>query len=84
MAAKTWSDDFRIDAINASMAMFPGEIPSDIQDCGRSFCLPTRERPMMGFTPGKLMFVFLVLSFALMGLAALTFWCMPTRDPNVF
>lgn len=70
MAAKQWNDDFRSDAIMESIAMFPGEIPEDVHDSGQSFCLPMRDRPMIGFTPGKLMLVVLVLGFALMGLAA--------------
>lgn len=69
MPAKRWEDDFRMDAITASIALFPREIPEDVHDAGSSFCLPARDRPMVGFTPGKLSLVLLIAGFLLLGIA---------------
>ncbi|TWT79114.1 hypothetical protein CA13_05110 [Planctomycetes bacterium CA13] len=69
MAAKTWEADFRYPAIQSSLELFPNAIPDDIFTIPKSFCLPIAARPVVGFTPGKAMLVFLVVGFALLGLA---------------
>ncbi|MEZ6089318.1 MAG: hypothetical protein R3C05_15055 [Pirellulaceae bacterium] len=67
MAAKDWESDFRYAAIQQSLAYFQDDVPDDIYDVQRSFCLPIAARPVIGFSPGKLILVFLVLGFALLG-----------------
>lgn len=77
MVAKTWESDFRWAAITASIRKFGDEIPDDIFHLRESFCLPVAERPIVGFSPGKVMLIALVLGFALLGGGA---WIASTLD----
>ena len=69
MAAKTWSDDFRSSAINSSISRLPDRNEDDVFGWPSSFCLPVSDRPVVGFTPGKLTLILLALGFVLLGLA---------------
>ncbi len=74
MAAKSWETDFRYAAIQASLKLFTDDIPADVHSLPRSFVLPIAARPVIGFTPGKLTLVLLVVGFAFLGMAV---WIMP-------
>lgn len=66
MAAKNWESDFRYAAIQASVAAFRDEMPDDLFESDRSFCVPIGERPVIGWTPGKTMLVVMFLGFGLL------------------
>ena len=63
MAAKSWDKDFRYKAIQESIKIVRSERPGDLFDCPRSFCVPLAEKPVVGWTPGKLFIIFLVMGF---------------------
>lgn len=64
MAAKTWEEDFRYPAIQASIRQIRSAGASDPLDYSGSFCVPVAEKPAVGWTPGKVNLVVLVLGFA--------------------
>ena len=51
MAAKTWDDDFRKDAIEASLQKLGDEYRDDPFRYDGSFCLPVGEKPNQYWTP---------------------------------
>jgi len=66
MAAKTWETDFRYPAIKASIRAIGEGYFDDPFAFPGSFCTPVAERPLLGWTPGKITLVMLVLGFALL------------------
>lgn len=64
MAAKTWEDDFRYSAIQASIHRIRESGAKDPLDYEGSFCVPVAQKPAVGWTPGKISLVLLVLGFA--------------------
>ena len=70
MAARTWEADFRYPAIQASIPLIRDGYLDDPFRFDGSFCIPVAERPAVGWTPGKIMLIFLVLGFALLGTGA--------------
>lgn len=70
MAAKTWEADFRYPAIQASIPQIREGYLDDPFRFDGSFCLPVAERPAVGWTPGKIMLIVLVIGFALLGAGA--------------
>lgn len=71
MAAKTWEADFRYRAIKASIRQLDGHDRNDLFSFPGSFCIPVAEKPVVGWTPGKLMLIALVVGFALLASGAL-------------
>ena len=71
MAAKTWETDFRYQAIQESIKLVRSENAGDIFRSRSSFCIPIANRPIVGWTPGRLFIVFLVLGFGLLIAAAI-------------
>jgi hypothetical protein len=67
MAAKTWDQDFRKDAIQASIRNLGPEYRDDPFLYDGSFCLPVGEKPVVGWTPGRFSLIALVVGFTLMG-----------------
>jgi hypothetical protein len=82
MAAKTWDTDFRYQAIQESMKRIRSESTDDIFRSKSSFCIPVANRPIVGWTPGKLFLVFLVLGFVLLIAAAIVVG-VAGRNPNL-
>lgn len=72
MAAKSWDNDFRREAVLASLAIMPPEHAAEPDESGLSYCLPVHEKPIVGVTPGRIMLLALVAGFGLMGLGVLT------------
>ena len=71
MAAKTWDTDFRYPAIQESIKHIRSESAGDIFRSRSSFCIPVANKPIVGWTPGRLFIVFLVLGFVLLIAAAI-------------
>lgn len=67
MAAKTWESDFRYEAICASVKELDGDHADDLFNFPGSFCAPVAKRPIVGWTPGRIFVISLVLGFLLMG-----------------
>ena len=70
MAAKTWETDFRYPAIQASIRELKSADCDDPFDWPGSLCIPVAERPVMGWTPGKIWLIALILGFVCLGLGA--------------
>lgn len=66
MAARTWDADFRYPAIQALIPLIRDGYLDDPFRFEGSFCLPVAERPSVGWTPGKITPIVLVLGFALL------------------
>jgi hypothetical protein len=68
MAAKTWEADFRYPAIQASRTVL-GRLreDEDMFNLPASFCVPVAEKPVVGWTPGRMMLIALVMGFLLLG-----------------
>ena len=66
MAAKTWETDFRGEAVLASLAIMPPKHAAEPDESGLSYCLPVHEKPIVGWTPGKITLAALILGFALL------------------
>lgn len=71
MAAKTWEADFRFPAIQASIRALGDACEADPFAYPGSFCIPVAEKPVIGWTPGRVSLVVLVLGFVLLGSGAL-------------
>ncbi len=71
MAAKTWESDFRYKAIKASIRQLDASYRDDPFRFSGSFCVPLAVKPVVGWTPGKILLIALVLGFILLGLGAL-------------
>jgi len=71
MAAKLWTEDFRFHAIQHSIRRLGSDEIEDPFRCAGSFCLPVGERPMVGWTPGRVAIIILVATFSLLGIAML-------------
>ncbi len=71
MAAKTWEADFRYSAIQASRTVL-GRLreDEDMFNLPASFCVPVAERPVVGWTPGRIMLIAMVMGFLLGGSGA--------------
>jgi hypothetical protein len=82
MAAKTWEADFRYRAIQESIRLIRNESPGDIFRSQGSFCIPIAHKPIVGWTPGKLFLIFLVLGFVLL-IAAAIIAGIAEQNPNV-
>lgn len=82
MAAKTWEADFRYKAIRESMTLIRCQGKSEIFDTEGSFCIPIAHKPIVGWTPGKLFIIFLVLGFVLL-IAAAIIAGITERNPNL-
>jgi hypothetical protein len=67
MAAKTWETDFRYSAICESIKEFGSEQGDDPFSFPGSLCVPVAKKPVVGWTPGKIFLVCLVLGFAFLG-----------------
>lgn len=67
MAAKTWEEDYRFAAIQASLGQIGDRQPEDLFDLRQSFCLPVGVKPQVGWTPGIFYVIALVLGFAFLG-----------------
>jgi hypothetical protein len=67
MAAKTWETDFRYTAICESINEFNNEQRDDLFSFPGSLCIPVAKRPIVGWTPGRIFIIFLVLGFVLLG-----------------
>jgi hypothetical protein len=71
MAARTWEDDFRYPAIQASMNLIrDGGYLDDPFRCPSSFCIPVAKKPAVGLTPGKISLFAVVMGFLLLGSGA--------------
>lgn len=70
MAARTWDQDFRKEAIQASIRKLGPEYRDDPFLYDGSFCLPVAEKPVVGWTPGRFSLIALVVGFVLMGAGA--------------
>lgn len=70
MPARTWDDDFRRDAIEASLKALPDRDRDDPFASDLSFCVPAQRRLNAGLSPGLIGLAFLVAGFAAMGLGA--------------
>lgn len=68
MAARSWEDDFRKDAIKASIRKLGAEHRADPFRFDGSFCLPVAERPVTGWTPGRFSLIAMIVGFALLAL----------------
>lgn len=66
MAAKTWDQDFRKAAIQASLRKLGPEYRDDPFRYDGSFCLPVGEKPVPFWTPGKFSLMALVVGFGLL------------------
>ena len=66
MAAKTWDQDFRRGAIQASIRQLGDQSHDDPFDYEGSFCLPVGEKPITGWTPGRFSLIAIVVGFALL------------------
>ena len=63
--ANQWQNDFRYEAIQASVSCVNEYPEQDPFDLPFSFCLPVAEKPIVAWiTPGRIMIVFLVLGLA--------------------
>lgn len=69
MAAKTWEIDFRYRAICESVNCIGDEHVDDLFSFPGSFCVPVAEKPIVGWTPGRVFLIALVLGFACLGAA---------------
>jgi hypothetical protein len=67
MAAKTWETDFRYLAICESIKEFGNEHGDDLFSFPGSLCVPVAKKPVVGWTPGRIFLICLVLGFALLG-----------------
>lgn len=67
MAAKTWEADFRYPAIQASRIVLNKFREDDVFKVPASFCIPVAEKPVVGWTPGRIMLIAIVLGFILLG-----------------
>jgi hypothetical protein len=67
MAAKTWETDFRYRAICESVKCIGDEHVDDLFNFAGSFCVPVAEKPIVGWTPGRVFLIALVLGFACLG-----------------
>lgn len=79
MAAKTWEMDFRFAAIQASIRKLREADPLNPFDAPVSFCIPVAQRPLVGWTPGRLTMIALVLGFVLL-IAGAVLASMAERD----
>ncbi len=70
MAAKTWEKDFRYPAIRASIREMQATDCDDPFELPSSLCIPVAEKPVMGWTPGKIWLIALVLGFVGLGMGA--------------
>ncbi|MCA9026325.1 MAG: hypothetical protein KDA86_14050 [Planctomycetaceae bacterium] len=70
MAAKTWEQDFRYPAIQTSIRALSHDHFDDPFEYPGSFCLPVAERPLVGWSPGRITLIALVLGFALLAAGA--------------
>lgn len=71
MAAKSWENDFRYSAICESMKKLTNENVEEPFDYPGSFCIPLAEKPIVGWTPGKIVLLAIVLGFAFLGSAVI-------------
>ncbi|MEZ6123475.1 MAG: hypothetical protein R3C49_09905 [Planctomycetaceae bacterium] len=67
MAAKTWEQDFRFPAIQASIRRLRAEQLQDPLLCEASWCVPVSQKPAVGWTPGRITLLCLIFGFALLG-----------------
>lgn len=82
MAAKTWDADFRYRAIQESIQVIRSENTGEPFRSRSSFCIPIANKPIVGWTPGRLFIIFLVLGFVLL-IAAAIIAGIAERDPNL-
>ena len=82
MAAKTWETDFRYQAIQESIQVIRNGRTDDIFRCPGSLCVPVGHKPIVGWTPGKIFIVFLVLGFVFLIAAAIVAG-VAERNPNL-
>jgi len=66
MAAKSWEADFRYDAIQASIKLLEGDDRQNLFAIPRSFCIPVASKPIVGWTPGRITLISLVLGITLL------------------
>ena len=66
MAAKTWDQDFRKKAIQASIRKMGADYRDAAFRHDGSFCLPVGERPIVAWTPGRFSLIAIVVGFALL------------------
>jgi hypothetical protein len=66
MAAKTWETDFRFPAIRASIRALGNAYHDDPFAFPGSFCTPVAEKPVVGWTPGRITLIAIILGFALL------------------
>lgn len=78
MAAKTWEQDFRYPAIQASIEEIRSAGLTDPLEYAGSYCVPIADKPAVGWTPGKIYLVFLVVGFG--GLAGGAFLATVAED----
>lgn len=65
MAAKTWEKDFRFPAIQASIRAVSDAYDDDPFKYPGSFCLPVAERPLVGWTFGRIGLIIIIVGIAL-------------------
>lgn len=83
MAARTWDEDFRKDAIKASIRNLGPEYRDNPFLYDGSFCLPVGENPAPFWTPGKFSLIALVIGFALLAGGAAIVSAAETLDGEV-
>jgi len=71
MAARSWETDFRFSAIQASARVLGDAHRLDPFQFPGSFCLPVAERPIVGWTPGRVSLIAIILGFTLLGAGVL-------------
>ncbi len=71
MAAKTWEKDFRYPAIQASIRLLGDGYYDDPFRFPGSFCIPVAEKPIVGWTPGRVSLIAIVVGFLLLAAGAL-------------
>lgn len=63
MAAKSWDQDFRYAAIQASIRQIGDQPFQDLSQLSCSCCLPVAKKPIVGWSPGWFMLFALILGF---------------------
>jgi hypothetical protein len=74
MAAKTWETDFRFPAIQVSLRMLGDAYGLEPFQFRGSFCIPVAERPVVGWTPGRVSLIAIVVGLGLLGVGGLLAW----------
>lgn len=81
--ANQWENDFRYQAIQASIKRIGNHLDCEPLDLPFSFCLPVGGKPVAGWiTPGRIMLAFLILGFAGLIAGAITVSSVDDQQKN--